>query len=304
VAKEESPALIAAERAARKARAAEENLRLLYVAMTRARCWLVTAAAGTVTQEDCWYNLIRDGVERAIAVDAGDGIRRHSFGDWPEPAWREKDWVTPVTLPDWLAHPAPAPLPGMKVLSPSDLGGPKALPGEVVHDLDEAMRRGTLLHLLLERLPTLPRADWSVHSVGLVGDALLAPLLLAEAQAVLDDPALATLFAPDTLAEVGITGDWNGQRLTGTIDRLVMDQNRLLVVDYKSNAVVPPTPAEVPEGILRQLGAYAHVLAQVYPGRRIETAILWTRAPCLMPIDPEIVSAALSRTTIPGGGGP
>jgi ATP-dependent helicase/nuclease subunit A len=188
---------------------------------------------------------------------------------------------------------------GPKVLSPSDLGGPKALPGEGAIDTEEAMRRGTLLHLLLERLPKVPREDWATHAEGLVGDPALAPPLLAEAQRVLDDPSLAALFAPDTLAEVGISGDWNGFRLAGSIDRLVIWPDRVLVIDYKSNALVPSIPAEVPDGILRQLGAYAHVLGQVYPDRRIETAILWTRQPQLMSIHPDIVRAALARTTIP-----
>ncbi len=69
----ESPPVIADERAARKEREAQERLRLLYVAMTRARCWLITAAAGEITQDGCWYNLIRDGVARVGAVALGDG---------------------------------------------------------------------------------------------------------------------------------------------------------------------------------------------------------------------------------------
>ena len=62
---------------------------------------------------------------------------------------------------------------------------------------------------------------------------------------------------------------------------------------------MPKDPAEVPEGLLRQMGAYAHALGQIYPGRRIETAILWTRTATLMPLDPDIVRAALHRTAIP-----
>jgi ATP-dependent helicase/nuclease subunit A len=300
---EESPPLVAAERSARKARAAEENLRLLYVAMTRARCWLVTAAAGSVRQEDCWYNLIREGLDRSIAVDAEGGIRRHGFGDWPMPARFAPPRAAPVVLPGWLARPAPMPTPGPKTLSPSDLGGAKALPGEAAQDPDEAMRRGTYLHLLLERLPVLPSVDWPAHAAGLIGDPLLAPILLDEARAVLEDPVLAPVFGPGTLAEVAVTCDWNGLRLTGSIDRLLVEPGRVLVVDYKSNALVPPSPAEVPEGILRQLGAYAHALGRIYPDRRIDTAILWTKARRLMPLDPEIVRAALARTTIPSGGG-
>jgi ATP-dependent helicase/nuclease subunit A len=73
----------------------------------------------------------------------------------------------------------------------------------------------------------------------------------------------------------------------------------VLAIDYKTNRVIPARPEDTPEGILRQMGAYAHALAQLYPGRQIETAILWTRQARLMPLPPDIVSAALSRTTIP-----
>jgi ATP-dependent helicase/nuclease subunit A len=300
----ESPALIAAERAARKARAAAENLRLLYVAMTRARCWLVTTAAGTISQEDCWYNLIRDGIEQAVATDIADGIRRHSFGDWPAPTHPATSLAASIAVPDWLSHPAPAAPPVPKVYSPSDLGGPKALPGEAGHDTDAALRRGTALHLLLERLPGLPRADWQVHAAGLISDPLPVQEILAEARMVLDDPALAPLFAPGTLAEVGVSGDWNGRRLTGSIDRLVIGADHVLAVDFKSNAIVPPTLADIPEGILRQLGAYAHLLGQVFPSRQIEMAVLWTKEPRLMSIPLDIVRGALARTTTPSGGAP
>ncbi len=73
----------------------------------------------------------------------------------------------------------------------------------------------------------------------------------------------------------------------------------MLAVDYKSNRVVPTRPEEVPEGLLRQMGAYAEALAQIYPGRRIETALLWTARAQLMRLPPEIVRDALSRSTIP-----
>ena len=47
------------------------------------------------------------------------------------------------------------------------------------------------------------------------------------------------------------------------------------------------------------MGAYAAMLAQTYPGRQIETAILWTRTGQIMPLDAEIVRQALASTTIP-----
>ena len=90
-----------------------------------------------------------------------------------------------------------------------------------------------------------------------------------------------------------------GRVVHGTVDLLSVTPDKVVVIDYKSNAIVPDRPEDVPEGILRQMGAYAAMLAEVYPRKRIETAILWTRTGLLMPLPPDIVRAALARTTIP-----
>jgi ATP-dependent helicase/nuclease subunit A len=299
VAKGESPALIAAEREAREAREAAERLRLLYVAMTRARCWLVVAGAGKTTQADCWHNLIRAGVEAAGADRLEAGVLRYRMGAWPLPVRKEKPSPDAFALPAWVTQPAPeAPLTA-QVLSPSDLGGAKALPGEPLFPEAEAKARGTALHLLLERLPMIVPARWNDLAASLVPDPSILPDVLGEARAVLEDPRLAPLFAVETLAEVAVTAPWNDRILVGTIDRLVIDPDRVLIIDYKSNAVIPDRPETTPEGVLRQLGAYAHMLARIYPDRRIETAVLWTRGPRFMSVDPEIVRDALQRATIP-----
>jgi ATP-dependent helicase/nuclease subunit A len=58
---------------------------------------------------------------------------------------------------------------------------------------------------------------------------------------------------------------------------------------------VPPSPGATPEAILRQMGAYAAALAPVWPGRRIETAVLWTRTRTLALLPPALTAAALAR---------
>ena len=54
----------------------------------------------------------------------------------------------------------------------------------------------------------------------------------------------------------------------------------------------------MPEGILRQMGAYRAALAAIWPGRRVETAILWTRTARLMPLPGPLVAAALARASV------
>ena len=285
---EDSPAIVLAEKAMRKHRRAAEDDRLLYVAMTRAQSLLVVGAAGTIGKESqCWHRKISAGMQRVGAgMDAG-GALVHRFGDWPADRITDVPQRGAKPLPDWAKLPVlqvpELPLP----LNPSNLGGAKALPGEGGGDTDTAMARGSRLHLLLEHLPGHDRSTWAS-----VAQALQAWDVLNEAVVVIDrHPAL---FAPETLAEVAVTAELGGRRVLGTIDRLIIGTDHVLAVDFKSNRVVPHGAADVPVGILRQMGAYAAALAQIYPHKRVETAILWTQTATVLQLDPDIVSAALA----------
>lgn len=310
---DDSPPAMAEARAARKRRMAEESLRLLYVALTRARSWLIVAGAGEVKTEKKdgpkdpldwgWYAHVRTGMAAAGAVDCGEGRLRHAAGDWPpdapEQAAAGHDAASGA-LPGWALHPPGPVVQAAALLSPSDLGGAKALAGEAEGLSQEAaMARGTALHLLLEHLPGLDPAGWPEVAGRLVPDAARRTGVLEEARRLLTDPALAALFAPGTLAEVPVTATIGGRVMLGSIDRLIIGPERILAVDFKSNPVVPASPAEIPEGILRQMGAYAEALGQIWPGRRVETAVLWTSRAELMPLPCEIVRAALRRSAIP-----
>ena len=126
--------------------------------------------------------------------------------------------------------------------------------------------------------------------------------VLAEARAVLAAPDMAPLLVPGALSEVEVTAAVDalgGRTLHGTIDKLLIEKDRILAVDYKSNAVVPARAEDVPDGILRQMGAYAAMLEKIYPDRQIDTAILWTKTGRLMPLHRDIVRAALSQTPTP-----
>lgn len=311
MAKEDRPEPLRAAAAARRAAENAESLRLLYVALTRAQSWLIVGAAGPLGKDGddsddddgpapVWYSLVRDAMTAAGALPTDDGGLVLADGDWPAPQGPARiDRPPPEPLPGWALHPAPPVTRPDPPLSPSNLGGAKALPGEAGLDEAAALARGTALHLLLEHLPGQPPADWPALAASLLPDCPDRAALLAEAGAVLSDPALAPLFAPGTLAEVPVTARLQGRTLFGTIDRLVIAPDRVLAVDFKSNALIPASPAQVPDGLLRQMGAYAEALAQVWPGRRIDTALLWTRGPRLMPLPHDIVRAALDRATIP-----
>ena len=309
----EMPEVMEALRADEIARALQERMRLLYVAMTRAEKWLICCAAGDVgVGNDSWYALVADGMQKAGAATLEDtppeiagfgAIKRLGFGDWPDNGAASTVRPNePATLPDWAARRAPVPMAPEKALSPSDLGGAKALPGEAGLDDETAKKRGRHLHLLLEHLPDWPDSAWSTlaESLLLTGDdALFLPEIepvLAEARRVLASPEMQPFLTSDALAEVEIVArlePLGGQLIHGTIDRLLVTKDLVRVLDYKSNAVVPARPEDVPMGILRQMGAYRAALAQIYPDRAIEVAVFWTASGVMMTLPATQIDAAL-----------
>ncbi len=297
--------------AEKKIREAEEANRLLYVALTRAESWLIVAASGQMGKADnaSWYKIVEDAMQGmgaaplTVAKLPGDGLRLQT-GDWIEGEKSDDSEASRAVLPAWATTISPAAVKDKPARTPSDLGGPKALPG-AGDDTATAMRRGNITHLLLEHLPRLPQAAWPAAAAGIaaletsdISEENLAPML-EEATAVLTSPALAQIFAPDTLAEVDVTGrsPTLNAEVFGKIDRLVITDNSILIVDFKTNATVPSRPHETPEGLLRQMGAYAELLAPIYPGRSIVTAILWSRTATLMELPHDLVSAALQRAS-------
>ena len=297
--KSEMPPRAVAAQEARETRDKEERLRLLYVAMTRAESWLILCGAGKAGAES-WYSIMQDGMNALGAArfdsPVGEGLR-FALGDWPRPVQgKPKRGAEVETIPRWATTRPPQPVRPQTTLSPSGLGGAKALTGDDGQDRGLAMARGSALHLLLEHLPGLEPAVWEDRARGLVGDRDDLAALLGEARAVIQSEALAHIFSPSALCEVDLTAnlpELDGRRVRGAVDRLVIEDERILAVDFKTNAAVPDTAEEVPEGYLRQMGAYLGALEAIFPDRLVNVAILWTRTGQLMPFEHEIVKAAL-----------
>jgi ATP-dependent helicase/nuclease subunit A len=155
-----------------------------------------------------------------------------------------------------------------------------------------------LLHRLFERLPAVPpeqrreRADaWLLHSVGLA-DVGEREALIADACRIVDHPEFAPLFGPDALAEAPIAAIVSGGAVvSGTVDRLLVEEGRILVADFKTGRGVPSAATDVPASHLRQMAAYRDALRVIFPDRPVETALLYTTAPVLLPLPDTLLDA-------------
>lgn len=286
-----------------------ERMRLLYVAMTRAEKWLIIAAAGDVGDgDDSWYSIAADGMRHAgdITEVSGDQtFQRVPHMDWHAGEVHKKavSKLGEIVIPTFTNLPE---IIALKTLSPSDLGGAKIMPGDPGEaDRDAAMARGSLIHLLLEHLPHAKATDRASLGQQLLAgqdDMVADRTLVDQVIKLLENPDLAPIFAPDALTEVDVTANLPslaGQRIHGSIDRLLIRDDHVLAIDYKSNRSVPDDVTQVPDGLLRQMGAYAAALSQIFPDYQIETAILWTETAKLMHLPNTITSKALSEVTQP-----
>ena len=308
-----------AARNLREQRTDEESLRLLYVALTRARDRLIIMgrASGrgkTGFEEGSWWDILQQtfvaGAERGMAQVGPDG--RIRFGDLPPVFDPEKRLASqPVALPSWLQAKPAADI-SARFAAPSQMEDnkktkriPAPSPLAVAKTGGAALgrfRRGDLIHRLLERLPDIQSDMRPVMAQRMLAketdldDAQRAEMIEA-AFSVLNDDRFAPVFGPGSRAEVALTGTApelpKGVKINGQIDRLVITPDRVVVVDYKTNRPAPDLLEDVDPAYLTQLAVYSAVLRQLYPDRVVEAALVWTDGPKLMPVPSDQLMKAL-----------
>lgn len=300
----------------------EEYRRLLYVALTRAEDRLVVCGwePKRGAHDDCWYSMVSRALKpeaRELTDARGDVIAWRWQKD-PEGAevaapdgapHREEAHPEAESLPAWLTEPV-RPLPRKKRLQPSkafeameDKDGIEPVPAVARlaagrEPSSWPLERGRLVHRLLELLPDLPAADRMAAARAYLDQALRPEFahhhqtLLQEVGTILEAAEYAPLFSPRARAEVPLVGtiragDGSVVEISGQIDRLLVEDDRVVIVDYKTNLNPPAHVDDVPLDYRAQLCVYREMLKQIYPGRAISAMLLWTAAPALMEIPAE-----------------
>ncbi len=304
-------------RLAREAASEAESARLLYVALTRARDRLIVCGVESQASRflRSWYDFVSRAFDelpsRGFRLDGGGEGRRYGL----DPAILSQEKATTVgavaatPLPAWTAGFAPAEPASLRYAAPSALEdsdvGIAPSPLSTVGGLGR-FRRGDLIHRMLQRLPDVApeaRADAARRLLARERDLTDAQReeMAAAALAVLGDGRFAAVFGPGSRAEVALAGRAarlpDGMAVSGRLDRLVVTPDRVLVVDFKTNRPAPKRIEDADSAYPRQMALYWAVLAEVYPDRTIEAALVWTDGPALMPVPEALMAAALDALT-------
>ncbi len=284
--------------------AEREHCRLLYVALTRAEDLLFIGGAlgGTAVEapEGSWHHMVGNAmaqlaVDEVEADDWTDGSIVHASGT-PVPRVTMPAVILPddgVALPGWAVQPAPAEARPPRPLSPSaiaadDISAPPQGPAA-----QAAARRGAALHALFERLPDLPPAQrravgegWAranvpeLDAAGLVGTVL----------GILDDARFAAVFAPGALVEAPVAATVGGIVVAGKVDRLLVTETTVTVIDFKTGRRVPANAEAVELYHLRQIAAYVAALRRVFPAHDVTAALLFTEGPALIMLPDDLLA--------------
>ena len=312
------PAILESYKQHAKDKRAQEYLRLLYVAMTRAESRLIVCGykignSKTGMAKGCWYEDMSAAFAaletREITLPWDEtGL---TFGADAEPVQNEntKPEDMAVTLPEWINRPAsPAPKQRRRV-TPSHLLAPKPHSDMPVRSplgqtSQSRFMRGNLIHKLLEVLPEFETAERErIARKMLSGYKTLAPeaqdQIIAEVFAVLDAPEFAAIFAPGSRAEMSLAGSAKGLPndlyLNAQIDRISVTPDKVFIIDYKSNRPPPQTQEAVADIYWGQMAAYRELAREIYPGREIICGLLWTDGPRLMILDDARLDMALTQ---------
>ena len=254
-----------------------EYRRLLYVAVTRPkdRLYICGYNNKTAATKGNWYDLITEALPY---TPDEDGIIRFS-SEQTKPIESQKNEKIidemPITLPDWIDKPAPdEPMPSKplrpSVLETDETAEQSALDASRLHSI----RRGIFIHKLLQHLPAIPADKRKDVAEKLKPDDIDIPPALFH---LMESEDFKHLFGPTSLAEVPVVGVVDNLAVSGQIDRLVVLEKQVLIVDYKSNYRVPQNIDDIPQNYKKQLNSYKALLKNIFPDKVVKTYLLWTQ---------------------------
>ncbi len=278
-----------------------EYRRKLYVALTRAEDRLYISGWETLkkTDEACWYRLIESGFKAMPDVTsqtdkAGNEVLQYRVkhvAALPSLQKEDVECVEKPALPDWVLAPIPSEPAPARPLAPSRPSDAEpAVNSPLIRKSDQRFKRGRLIHALMQWLPDVEqakRADLAAEYLAQVAHGLSAQeqeKTWNEVERILNDDKFAAIFGSGSRAEVSLSGLVGETTISAQVDRLLVEDDRVLIIDYKSNRPPPVSDKEVPEIYIKQMRAYAEALRVIYPDKKVEAALLWTDEARLMPL--------------------
>lgn len=281
-----------------KDKANDEYLRLLYVALTRAEDELYVAGYqdNKTINEESWYNVVKNGMQNIAYEEDGKLIvKSKQLDDVSNDNEIKSSKEQKVAFPEFINQIVPQePTPSVP-LTPSTIEGDVPVMDSPV--AKGAILRGKLIHKLLQYLPELSSNNREEKAKEFL-DKYKNEITQSEYDdiynsvfAVLNNPTISHMFGEGSKAEVPVVGVVDNFVISGRIDRILITENEVLIIDYKTNSNVPKSQNDVHINYLKQMKAYKNALQEIYLDKKIKCILIWTNNSKVMWLDDEVLQA-------------
>jgi ATP-dependent helicase/nuclease subunit A len=272
-----------------------EYRRLLYVAMTRAEDRLYISGWGAHRNKSdfSWYEMIESGL-RPLAEKYYDKLifaspQTEPPDDKSEP---EPGISSYGSVPQWATSNFLGKIDNGVVIQPSTISGDAVDPMLLGLTHSKELKKGRFIHHLLEWLPQVGREHRELQGKRYLAeprhclDEDEQGEYLRSALKVLSEKSFENIFNEEAIVEVPISGniveDGKMYKVSGRIDRLLINKHEIIIVDLKTNKVVPKEISKVPTDYKNQLAIYYKLVKQIYPDHEIKCMLLWVEKPSVM----------------------
>ncbi|APG62763.1 double-strand break repair helicase AddA [Sphingorhabdus lutea] len=286
----------AMEKAAQTQR--DESKRLLYVALTRAEEHLLMCGVRAKDiPENCWYTHLEQVMQNLHVdqIEAGDvpngkmifeltGTHYHNaaLNDAANSQNTAKVGNDLEQLPIWAVTAAQSEKPDARPLAPSKVEDAGDIPISNPQMI-AAARRGIIIHDILQHIKItsstlkLPQIIVQYIKDNYPHDDVqpdeIAQLILN----LLHDKNLAKIFQGDAISELPIAAVIKGRVVSGRIDKVYFEGQKITLVDFKTSKKSAATYKELPKPIARQMALYCAAMHKIYPNHDVEAKIIYTQ---------------------------
>ena len=285
----------------------EEN-RLLYVALTRAKYWLIICGQGKST-EDSWYQKCLSAYKKM--PDVGSKNLNENMLDkiilsdnWVDGTKQYLNYKNNYSSNNLGKIDFPLEAPGsirQKSGYPSKLGQDfneikvSSIEEAPISDPENSLELGVFIHKLLENLSKVENSKR--ESIALNIANINFPYLkkdqvrtaIEEAISLMQMEENKRFFTGSARFEVPIIGNLKGfGELSGKLDCLLINRDKIEIVDFKTDRSPPKIYKEVKPNYIMQIAAYAGIIQGIFPKHSVFAYLLWTKSKILMPISKDL----------------
>ncbi len=282
------PAELHPEIEAENRRAQEEENRLSYVALTRARSELIICGSGPKTQQS--ETGFKEGHIYPILQDAALSL----------PYNKEIEGEHIRIQFHWPHDPSPSKNEAQKPLRQHEFPPITRAPATPIFSLSELLPEhhgahgrgaeyGTLFHAIMENIIHWPKEQTPEFAQARFGDQPHFTEAFAEAKALLK--AHPFLLQKPNLQEMDFSLSLPNAQIQGRMDHIVLG-DEIIIIDYKTNLQIAHLWQDLSPNYQQQLAVYAHAAKPFSKGKNIRAMILWSQDQSALEATPEALEQA------------